>query len=417
MIIGIIPQWGRTSRHVLQRLGELSGRNLEIIAQILEDGKSSVTTDQIAAQNNLRKIQEQGHTCFSLRPYRTKEDHPLRIALRDITLQIGGISFKLEGDEPHAGSTLIRNDESDFAVTGYDELLIHNMPMLKGGGRWARTWGNHNHELEASTDVMVAGSAGIMYDSKGKDRPYQDFAGMFLIGNPKKRPVTRVPDVFNGSVEIFVKGRYEGIVLYKYPQAKTLAVENVEEAVRDTPNSYGVELVQSGASARKNDLIVYGSPLILTETLLVVNYGRWKKNQELQQLVQALKPQGYFDEARARNFVDWYILLEENLRENWFAKPEVEEMFLCYEEISRGLRPYNLRSNGWRASDSLPDPVRSEQLQFVHARKRQVADLYFQSFGMGTIHEACAKIADFTEQNPVLFQNFINGLRMQGNKV
>lgn len=375
MIVGIIPKWGRTSRYVLKRLGEIAGQDLGNIIDIIKSSKEYLTENPDEAESFLQSLREQGFNCFSLSSDRKRETHPDRIGLRRLDLVIDGINVRIEGDEPHNGSSLIRLDEADFTFAGLDELLIHNQQWMYDKGRKVRTWGNHNYQLQEPTDVKVAGSAGII-SSNG----LQDFIGMFLIGNPQKRPVKNIdPQVLNGTIPLFVKGRYEGIVLNAYPNAKTMAVENVEDKVVSTPNSYGVELIQTGSTAKEKGLIVYGSPLFLSETLLVVNYGHFQKNEELRRVVEKLQPQGFYDEQRVDNFVNWYVVLQQNLGENWANRPPfIDEVFVTYDEIEAGVRPYTTMSRDWKASDRLPTEMRAKELRVIRQRKNQLTERYLR---------------------------------------
>jgi len=176
MVVGIVPKWGRTSRYVLKRLGESSGQDLSSVISTIKGSKEYLTKNPDEAEAYLQSLREQGFKCFSLSPDRKRESHPDRIGLRRLDLVIDGINVRIEGDEPHNGSSLIRLDEADFTFAGLDELLIHNQQWMYDKGRMVRTWGNHNYQLEAPTDVKVAGSAGII-SSNG----LQDFIGMFLI--------------------------------------------------------------------------------------------------------------------------------------------------------------------------------------------------------------------------------------------
>ena len=368
MIVGIIPRWGRTSRYTLNRLGEVSGQNLHGVVDILKKSKEHISGSSDVAEAYLQSLREQGYNYFSLSPDRKREGHPDRVGLRSIELVIDDVPVKIEGDEIHNGSSLIRLDEADFAFAGLDELLIHNQQWMRNKGKSVRTWGNHNYQLEAATDVKVVGSAGIV-TSDG----LQDFISMFLIGKPKKRPVKNVdPRVFHGTVPLFVKGRYEGIVLSAYPNAKTVAVKNVEDAVASTPNSYGVELVQTGNTVREKDLIVYGAPLSLSETLLVVNYGHFQKNGDLRRLVKKLQPQGFYDGTRVGNFVKWYVVLEQNLGDSWVNKPLISDVFVTDEEIKAGVRPYTTNSRLWKASDNLPQQKKLEERMYIQKRRNQL---------------------------------------------
>ena len=398
MTIGIIPRWGRTSEHVLELLGQASGRKLDDVIQIIGAYRSHSSQEPAIADGYLQSLRQQGYHCFSLYPDRNRAGHPDRVGLRSLELIINGVNVKIEGDEPHNESSLIRLDLADFAFVGLDDLLVQNQPWMREKGRHVRTWGNHNYQLESQTDVMVAGSARVMYThtNEGRSQRLQDFIGLFLIGNPKRRPVTNTnPNVFNGTVPIFVQGRYEGVVLNAYPNAKTVVVENVEDAVAETSGSYGIEHVQTGTKAKKKNLIVYGAPLVLSETLLVVNYGHFKKNYELQTVVEALKPQGFYDADRVDNFVDWHITLGHNLGENWVGRPSVRQMFVTDEDVAAGARPYNIKSHGWKASDTLPAAQKNEQMGYVQMRLEQLCGVY-ADYLLGR--------NDFPKGNTMMFQ-------------
>jgi hypothetical protein len=113
----------------------------------------------------------------------------------------------------------------------------------------------------------------------------------------------------------------------------------------------GVEIVQSGSTVRDKGLRIYGSPLFLSESLYVADYGRYLSNMKLQKLLQRLKPLGYFDPERIDHYTNWFLALEENLEDSWVNRPHPESLFCSMAENRQGLRPYRLKTRRWMPSD------------------------------------------------------------------
>jgi hypothetical protein len=387
-------------------LDEISRQHLGEIIRILKDAKEHASTDLGEAQAYLETLTKRGFKSFSLSPDRKRAERPHRVGLEALDLDIARVRVRIEGDEPHNGSSLIRLDEADFALAGLDELLIVNQQYMYHNGFFVRSFGNHNYQLARSTDVLVAGSANL-YTSDG----LQDFIGMFLIGHSRKEGKD-IQELVNDGVRIFVKGRYEGLVLNAFPDAKTVVVEDVEDAVLSNEHSYGIELVQTGSTIKEKGLFVYGSPLFLSETLLVVNYGRFGENSDLQRVVEAFSPQGYFDNDRVDNFADWYHVISGNLGENWLDRPDVGDLFVTGDDIINGLRPYNTQSRDWEASDSLPVRQGDEQLNYILAAKDRVREKYFQNLTGGvSSDELASRVADHILQHPDEVQALVQGTK------
>ncbi|MAG08079.1 hypothetical protein CMO89_01290 [Candidatus Woesearchaeota archaeon] len=370
MITAIIPKWGRSSKYALNRLKPFSAQDLDDVIAKLMEAKEHMSCDIETTTKHLRSLFEQRYNCFSRSRDRKRDGHPYRIGLDSLDFTVDGIEIGIEGDEPQAGSVSIKLDEADIALVGLDELLIFNQSNMKEDGRYVRSFGNHNYQLVRPTDVLVAGSANLR-----TDEGLQDFVGMFLIGNPNRPVRNQSPDISQGTVTVYVQGRYEGIVLSRYPNAKTERVSNVEKAVKLNQGTFGFHIVQTGGTIMKYDLVVYGSP-IFSETLIVVNYGNYRdpKRSDLRDFVDKLKPQGFYDEDRCNNYVDWFIVLSEKLGENWINRPKITEMFATDDDINNGVRPYSLKSNKWKASDRLPPEILAEQRQYIDSRRKMVSD-------------------------------------------
>src|SRR3989338_550486 len=311
MVTGVIPQSGRTCYASLSRINGITESGLADVIRVIEESKKYSTTDFEEAQNYLRTLQEQGYVQFALAPDTKRENRPIRLVL------LGFVT----------------------------------------------TWGNFNDEQREPTDVRVAGSANLKYFDDETQREYQDFVGFFVIGNKETRRDEGIKNRLENGQKTYVKGRYEGIVQQAFPHIKTVPVKDVEDAVKDDKYGLGIEIVRTGKTARGKDLVVYGKPLFLSESLIVADYGQFQRNLELKRVLQALQPQEFFDEERISNFVDWYILLESNLGDNWIDKPDIKTLFLGkYPQV---LRPYTLKSREWKPSDDLPPAKKLEEALFI----------------------------------------------------
>ena len=363
MVTGVIPQSGRTCYASLSRINGITESGLADVIRVIEESKKYSTTDFEEAQNYLRTLQEQGYVQFALAPDTKRENRPIRLVLLGLDTKIDGVNIRIEGTDPHNVSSKIKEAEADFAIVGFDELLASMHTYLDMNGRFVTTWGNFNDEQREPTDVRVAGSANLKYFDDETQREYHDFVGFFVIGNKETRRDEGIKNRLENGQKTYVKGRYEGIVQQAFPHIKTVPVKDVEDAVKDDKYGLGIEIVRTGKTARGKDLVVYGKPLFLSESLIVADYGQFQRNLELKRVLQALQPQEFFDEERISNFVDWYILLESNLGDNWIDKPDIKTLFLGkYPQV---LRPYTLKSREWKPSDDLPPAKKLEEALFI----------------------------------------------------
>ncbi len=349
MISCIVPQTGRMCSSSLQKLGAVAGMDLSDLIKASDMSKSLATSDLEEAHRQLNDPR------LTLVSDRKREERPYRVALLSLEAKIGGVDVRVEGAEADNCSSLIRLATADLAIVGFDELLVSMQTYLGRNVRDVTRWGNFNYCLEEPTDVRVAGSANLHYVDEGTGRDLQDFVGFFVIGNKLRHwNAAGVENMLASGKRAYVKGRYEGVLLRAFPGVKTVPVTDVEDAVESDPNGLGVEIVQSGGTAKQKDLIVYGEPLFLSEGLVVADYGKYQKSPELQQVVSVFQPQGFFSNTRINNFVNWYIFLENNLGENWIDKPNIEALFLGSSYPPSLWRLYTLKSRGWAPSDKLP---------------------------------------------------------------
>ena len=404
MIKGIIPKWGRTSRYALQRLASVSGQNLDDAIELIKRSKDLFSLDYRTAQQHLDEGRgNSSASLFSLSMDRKRDPNPYRIGLLALELNIAGVPVQIQGDEPHIGSTLIRSDEADIVFTGLDELLIHNQHYLKHHRKKVTNFGNYNYQLESPTGVIVSGSANLI-TSNG----LQDFLGMFLMGNRADKQ-KGMDDLIAAGVPIYVKGRYEGIVISLFPKVKTVSVQNVEDAVRETPTSYGFELVQTGKSIVEKGLVVYGKPLFVTETLVVVNYGHFQKNPDLAKVARALNPQGFYDQERVLSLAHWAHQLNNNLGDSWVNKPVAADLFVTSQDIEDGVRPYNLDSRGWKSSDTLPPAQANAQNAYISQRRNEFDDAYLANLSGGVSVAEINQRVNGVLRQPELLRTILEG--------
>ncbi len=346
----VIPRWGRTFQNIMDKLADISDQQQEIreVAGIISQGKAEASIDPVKAKKFLDSF-----NCpyLCLAPDRKRKERFYRVGFLGMKISINGIIVRLEGDEPHNGSSLIKLDEVDFTVVGMDELLSMNQLYLRNPEKVTK-WGMYNYNIDKDTDLRIVGSANLKIYNKVAGRKLTDFVGFFLIVNKDSIDDNLGYDkLIQHGAPIFVKGRYEGLVHTLLPDANTVSVENVEDAVLVNKGGVGIEIIQSGSTIKQKGLKVYGAPLFLSESLYVADYHRYLKNEKLRKLLEYLEPVGYFEREHITNYVEWFKALEINLGESWINKPAPEEIFCSLEDVENGLRPYRLKTRWWVPSD------------------------------------------------------------------
>lgn len=354
----IIPQSGRTCYAALSKLAPLLGQDISGLVKALKGSKSDATPDSSEAHKALQSLGDAG-AGVTLRPDRKREDRPYRLSFLGLDGKIEGIDVRVEGEEPHNCSSSIRLAEADIAIVGFDELLSTMQSYLEADGKYVTRWGDFNARLTSPTDVRIAGSAELLNYNNASRRMVQDFVGFFLIGK-KKKPVEEVQKAIENGARVFVKGRYEGIAINFFPGIKTSPVNNVEEAVLDDWGSLGLEIVHSGETVNRKGLFVYGSPLFMSESLIVADYGKYSRNPDVRKVVDALSPVGFLDTRRVIHFGNWYEVLEDTLGNRWIDKPPVEELF--YGGKDNVCQPYSLTSKEWVPPAVLPTEKLIEEI-------------------------------------------------------
>ncbi len=374
-----VPRTGRTLHNFLSKLKRLGADSKEIeqILKVLSASKRRSTPDMQEALNFLQEITTEAPPCFSISVDRKRKLRPYRLGFLGYEWKIGKTKIRVEGEEPHNGSSLIKLDEVDFTVVGLDELLSMTQHYLGDPTRVTK-WGMYNYQLAKPTSIRVAGSAMLTSYNKLLGGEVQDMVGFFLIskkGGSSRSPID-LETLSRHGRHVFVKGRYSGIVMAAYPQLQVEPVEDVEEAVMNgEKGSVGLEIVQSGNTLKSKGLLLHGSPLFLSESLYVVDYDRFQQNPALRKLLGSLNPVGYFEEERLENFSRWYYALEQNLSEFWVQRPSVDELFCKTEDIDLGLRPYRLRTRNWKPDDRY---LREEAISLAQKSRQKVLNYYQQ---------------------------------------
>ncbi len=137
-----IPRSGRTLNNFLQKLVDLgvSSEEIDSILQILSQSKSRSSLKLEEALNFLEEVRTKAPSCFSVFVDRKRFHRPYRLGFLGHDWQIGPYKLRVEGEEPHNGSSLIGLDEVDFTVVGLDELLSMTQYYLRDPSRVTK-WG------------------------------------------------------------------------------------------------------------------------------------------------------------------------------------------------------------------------------------------------------------------------------------
>ncbi|EDN67825.1 hypothetical protein BGP_5098 [Beggiatoa sp. PS] len=379
-----IPRTGRTFENFLNQLKrlEVDSHEIDKILAISQKSKAMSHVDFDEAAKFLKEALQEV-PCFGLFVDRKRHSRPYRVGFLGYEWMIDDVHVRIEGEEPHNGSSLIRLDEIDCAVVGLDELLTMTQFYLRNPTLVTK-WGMFNYNLEKPTSIRIAGSARLTRYNALLKQEIQDMVGFFLISKPslsaKKEP--KYPRDFLAHLSehgrrVFVKGRYTGIVSTAYPELKIISVENVEdEVVQAEAGSVGLEIVQTGNTLRRKGLILHGAPLFLSESLYVVDYKRYNNNESLQKVIDHLNPIGYFDEERIKQFALWYFALEKNLGDSWIHKPSITDLFCEPQDTENGLRPYRLQTRYWKPDDL----YKQEQAIALVEKAKEKLYLYYQGF-------------------------------------
>jgi hypothetical protein len=387
-VVCAVPRTGRTFENFLNKLKTfgVDANKIDQILKISKKSKSASNVDFLEAYQFFQEVMQEV-PCFGLFVDRKREHRPYRVGFLGYEWVIGDVCTRIEGEEPHNGSSLISLDEVDCAVVGLDELLTMTQYSLYDPTKVTK-WGMYNYNLDPQkpTRLRIAGSAQLTRYNPLLDQEVQDMVGFFLISKPKsfkqksssqqkpKYPHDFLAHLSEHGRRVFVKGRYAGIVRTAYPNLKIESVENVEDAVMDAEaGSVGLEIVQTGNTLKRKELMLHGAPLFLSESLYVADYYRYLKSHPLQKFLQNVNPIGYFDDERIKQFAFWYLALEKNLGDSWINKPSITDLFCDSQDSENGLRPYRLQTRYWKADDVYKQ---NEAIALLEDSKRKLQAYY-----------------------------------------
>ena len=363
-----VPRSGRTLDNFLYRLKALNAIDADLVERMIgvsHRTKAESTLDYSRACAFLNEIHSAGLPYFGIFIDRKRSNRPYRIGFLAIDIEIAGVRVRLEGDEPHNSSSLIRLEEIDLTVTGLDELLTVSQSLLNEPTKVTK-WGMYNYKLPHWAKMRIAGSAMLTRHNAFLQREILDIVGFFLIRKPGKVPSApgaaaaqavqnpwhRLAMLSNTKSRVFVKGRYADVVSGAYA-LNVVPVEDVEDAVVDSAvGDVGLEIVQSGGTIVRKGLEVHGAPLFLSESVYVVNYARYQESQALRDVLQALNPVGYFQEERLQHIALWYHTLTSALGDAWIGRPSLQELLATPDDVFHGLRPYRLGTRYWAPDDT-----------------------------------------------------------------
>lgn len=373
-----IPRTGRTFENFLAKLKKLGVNNHEI-DQILAISKKSKKMSRVsfveASEFLFEALKE--IPCFGLSVDRKRENRPYRVGFLAYQWIINDICVRIEGEEPHNGSSLIRLDEIDCAVVGLDELLTMTQYYLHNPSLVTK-WGMYNYNIEKPTGIRIAGSANLTRYNSVLQQDIQDMVGFFLISKSSSSICKDfVAHLSKNGQRVFVKGRYVGIVAAAYPELKIISVEDVEDAVLEAEaGCVGLEIVQTGNTLKRKGLTLHGEPLFLSESLYIVDYHRYIESKALRKFVDNLKPMGYFEDEHIKQFALWYCALEKNMGDSWLNKPSITDLFCHSEDIKNGLRPYRLQTRNWKPDDNYKQ---EQALTLINEAKLKL-DSYYNEY-------------------------------------
>lgn len=370
-----IPRSGRTFENFIRQLvdkARLDRDSFNQLLSVVSQGKKHKSQNFSEAQEFLGL--QSGDVAENLGLFidRKRESRPFRVGFLSKDFELNGLNYRLEGDEPHNCSSLVALGEADIAIAGWDEFL--NVMQTALVDTSVTKWGMYNFNLPERHKLRVAGSAMLSRWNDTLQREIQDFVGFFLIANgvpegkdcrSSRKYLDRLCDDVNDTgkkTKVFVKGRYVDVVKRAYPNLFVIPVHDVEDAVQEAPwGSIGLEIVQSGNTLRRKNLIIIGEPLFLSESLYVADYYRYNDSTQpngVKAILDTLEPKNYFDPARLEQFAWWYAALQTNMGENWINRPDIGGLLCTDDEIERGLRPVRLGTRMWTPSNYKEDEAK-----------------------------------------------------------
>lgn len=223
------------------------------------------------------------------------------------------------GSEPPT-ITGIRQGLADAAILGFDDLVAAMVPYFKVGDKpemWQTPFGwkgLNDRILPTSTDVRVLRPTGI-----------DDYAGLFLLASQaQSAQVTGlIKQIRKGYVPMYVKGRNQGLAYYLFGEfVDARPTEEIEEAVK-SEKAFGLDIVRSGSTVLKNNLMLVGPCLLYTTPMITVDVWKLQNKPSLAEVMISLtKGESGTDTDYIRRVYDWEQGLCSRLGSQWVHRED-----------------------------------------------------------------------------------------------
>ncbi len=307
-----IPATGRMAQECLEWLvdkGALEEQWTKAAVAALDEVKK--VDDEEPVVQEVAKLWSQG-----MRGMTAKYDlrSGWRTALSATNGLLAGTSVTIYGSEPPT-ITGIRQGLADAAILGFDDLLAAMVPYLRVGNKpemWQTPfgWGELNGRiLPTSTDVRVLRPTGI-----------DDYAGLFLLASQaQSAQVTGlIKQIRKGYVPLYVKGRNQGLAYYLFGEfVDARPTEEIEEAVK-SEKAFGLDIVRSGSTVLKNNLMLVGPCLLYTTPMITVDGWKLQNKPSVGAVMFSLtKGENGTDAHYIRRVYDWEQGLCSRLGSQW----------------------------------------------------------------------------------------------------
>lgn len=350
MITIAIPHKGRGLEQVLDRfvnIGTLPKVDKEYICEVVSLDKERITEERKQIQDGsrtdyssislvdaaLQAKQQNNETAHSLLVDYDfhRAGQPARVLFRGLDTNFEGIPIRVIGKSHFDIPTALRNHIAAIGFVGWDELYADHIDHLTE--RDIRDWNALNSYLrDCSTDVRIKGSAGL-----------RDYTGHFLMVD--KSIAERIdsigdftshngfiPAVYDENLEqigwekswmsnpVFVDHKYQ--VLYEsllkdsWWSSHFVGSNDVENDVTKN-KGIGIYVVQSGSTAKRKNIHLVGSPLLISETIIAANEEELQRNPDIEKVVESFEPLKQTSPLSASTFYVWHRNLHETLGDNY----------------------------------------------------------------------------------------------------
>lgn len=309
-----IPETGRMAQETLEWLAQKGAVSQEWAAKAAEAiGNVRKRDNETAAKDDLLKRWSEGLEGITIK-YDLRSGW--RVAVSAAQSRVGTTPVVVYGSSPPT-ITGIREGLAEVAVIGFDDLVATMVPYFANRTADGETavalsilanpWTTVNYKLSSKniTDVRVLGATGM-----------NDYAGLCLLVSEKsKSPEQALNETKEGKLPVYVKGRYQGLAYYLLgDKIDARATERIEEAV-NADNAAAIDIVRTGETVLKNQLLVIGRQLMVTKSVVAVDITRYNADKNVKTVADMVvrnSPGADLDSA-----VAWRRALENKLGSSW----------------------------------------------------------------------------------------------------